>query len=87
MSVRVYSVVHRDAVEAVGACIYLYVVVRKVFVNSCIYSCVVLYIVHCFLVVEANLVGGVVGVVERLALSSGAFQPPKMLFLYIVNCT
>ena len=73
MSIHVYSVVHRDAVEAVGACIYLYVVVRKVFVNSCIYSCVVLYIVHCFLVVDANLVGGVVGVVERLALSSGAF--------------
>ena len=40
MSIHVYSVVHRDAVEAVGACIYLYVVVRKVFVNSCIYSCV-----------------------------------------------
>ena len=31
--------------------------------------------------------GGVVGVVERLALSSGAFLPPKVLSSYIATYT
>ena len=38
-------------------------------------------------VVGAALVGGVDGVVERLALSSGAFLPPMVLFLYVRYCT
>ena len=31
--------------------------------------------------------GGAVGVAERLALSSGAFLPPKVLSSYIGYCT
>ena len=67
----------------VDTCLYLYIViyviVRKAFVKKCIHKL--------FISVGARLVGGVVGVVERLALSSGAFLPPKVLSSYIGYCT
>ena len=66
----------------VDTCLYLYIViyviVRKAFVKKCIHKL--------FISVGARLVGGVVGEVERLALSSGAFLPPSVLSLYIVIC-
>ena len=68
--------VHSDIIEDFGACIY--VIVRKAFVKKCIHKLSI--------IVGARLVGGVVGVVERLALSSGAFLPPSVLSLYIVIC-
>ena len=54
---------HCDIIEDFGVCIY--VIVRKAFVKKCIHKLSI--------IVGARLVGGVVGVVERLALSSGAF--------------
>ena len=68
--------VHSYIIEDFGACIY--VIVRKAFVKKCIHKLSI--------IVGARLVGGVVGVVERLALSSGAFLPPSVLSLYIVIC-
>ena len=71
--------VHSYIIEDFGACIYL--IVRKAFVKKCIHKLSI--------IVGARLVGGVVGVVgvvERLALSSGAFLPPSVLSLYIVIC-
>ena len=58
---------------------YIHVIVRKAFVKKCIHKLSI--------IVGARLVGGVVGVVERLALSSGAFLPPKLLSSYIGHCT
>ena len=69
--------VHSYIIEDFGACIY--VIVRIAFVKKCIHKLSI--------IVGARLVGGVVGVVERLALSSGAFLPPKMLASYIANHT
>ena len=68
--------VHSYIIEDFGACIY--VLVRKAVVKKCIHKLCI--------IVGARLVGGVVGVVERLALSSGAFLPPSVLSLYIVIC-
>ena len=68
--------VHSYIIEDFGACIY--VIVRKAFVKKCIHKLSI--------IVGARLVGGVVGMVERLALSSGAFLPPSVLSLYIVIC-